>query len=325
MTERYFEKFKQITYANAQCIDLTQRVVFSDNFLRNPYVFYPYELNYFERPDQFAYRYYDDQYYAWLLYLTNDVIDPYYDWYIPDNEFKDFIVKKYKSLELAQQKIKFYRNNWEQNNIISISEFNALPASLIRYWEPQYTVNGSVLNYMRKKEDIIVNTNNIRSYAVNNNVLFINDEIVKIKFNSHEGRGQVLSAIPGTEIIPELDYSYLSENNKKYWEPNPSDTRFYIQKQIINLQHTSGVTLANSTVLINNQSYLYGQESGTNAIFSAARSSANNFLPEEEVYYSPVTYYDYENEKNEYNKNIQVFDKPYAKGAAKSLKDLLKE
>ena len=91
MAEKYFEKFPIVTYANNQAIDITERVIFTDNTLKNPYVFYTYDINHYERPDQFAYRYYGDQYYSWLLYLSNNITDPYYDWYIREDELNSLI------------------------------------------------------------------------------------------------------------------------------------------------------------------------------------------------------------------------------------------
>ena len=98
MSERYFDKFPIITYANNQARDITERVVFTDNTLKNPYVFYPYTIETYERPDQFANRYYDDSFYSWLLYLSNSVVDPYYEWYLQEEELSELIQKKYLSL-----------------------------------------------------------------------------------------------------------------------------------------------------------------------------------------------------------------------------------
>lgn len=333
MPERYFEKFANVTYSNTQVKDITQRVVISNNALTNTYAYYPYDLSHNERADQFAYRYYGDSYYSWLVYLSNGIVDPYYEWYMDQNEFRSYIEKKYGSVELAQTKIKFYRSDWFDKDNITVSYYNSLPTNLLRYWEPQFNLNGSISGYTRKKEDIIVNTNSIRAYTVANTD-FKKDEICTVYFSpDYIGQGQVL---------------YVA-NNKLY------------------LQHTSGVTLSNSTVLISGASlttsgsskvdygsvtestnayfdygdilipptqvidlgativsYIYGHESGINTSFSSTISYANNFAIDEEVYYTPVTYYEYENERNEYYKTINVLDNVYAKSIAVNLKGLLK-
>jgi hypothetical protein len=51
--------------------------------------------------------------------------------------------------------------------------------------------------------------------------------------------------------------------------------------------------------------------------------SANNINEGEQVYWSPVTYYDFETFKNEYNKTIRVLDNRYNSVAIKDLKTLM--
>lgn len=290
MAEKYFNKFKTVTYSNNKVVDITQRVVFTDSTLANPYVFYRYDLDQYERPDQFANRYYNDSYYSWLLYMANKVTDPYYEWYLTEDQFSEFIKKKYGSIEAAVSKTTFYRNNWYNSDPITVSEYEALPAVLISYWEPQRGVGGNIIGYKRKEEDIVINTNNLRSYTVSN-THFIKDEIVYVHFDGGKtGRGQVV----------------FSSNNE------------------LVLQHTSGYTISNSTVSIAANSYVYGTESGVNTVFTTATVAANNLSEDEEVYYVPVSYLEYENEKNEQHKSIEVLDQPYAKKVANNLKDLLK-
>jgi hypothetical protein len=61
-----------------------------------------------------------------------------------------------------------------------------------------------------------------------------------------------------------------------------------------------------------------------NTVFTAVTAVSNNISEGELVYWTPVTYYDYEYSKNEYNKSIRVLDSKYAQQAADNLKDLLK-
>ena len=56
---------------------------------------------------------------------------------------------------------------------------------------------------------------------------------------------------------------------------------------------------------------------------SKLSSSANNIAEEELVYWKPITYYDYEVERNEYNKSIRVIDSNQASVAVDNLRVLL--
>jgi hypothetical protein len=284
--DSYFKKFPVINYNNSAAVDLTKRIVFLDNILKNPYLFYPYEIQSSERADQFSYRYYNDQYKSWIVYLGNQIVDPYYEWYMDYDTFNQFIFKKYGNVELAQQKIKHYACNWENADAISISQYEALPITLVKYWEADYQNSNKIMGYKRKKIDQIMNTNSVRSYTVQNTGFKI-DEICNIIFDDLTvGTGQVVS----------------EANNTLY------------------VQHTMGTTIST----VSSGSYIYGVESKVNTHFTSCRSIMDNMLPEEEVYWYPVTYYAYEENKNAYNKTLKVLDKNYAKTVADNLTDVLK-
>lgn len=288
--DKYFNNFPIITYNSKPAVDITKRVVMLNYALKNPYLFYPYEIVANERPDQFSNRYYDDQYKSWILYLSNNMVDPYYEWYLNHDEMTYFLAKKYSNVDLSMQKIKHYICNWEGDSNISISRYDSLLPTLKKYWDPDYQNSNKIMSYKRKQIDQILNTNSIRAYAVSN-TSFIKDEIVDIVFDTNNtGSGQILS----------------TANSKIY------------------VQHTSGVTLANNLVTITGSSHIYGQESKVNTAFTSSTNIIDNLLPEEEVYWSPMTYYDYETNKNEYNKTLKVLDKAYSKQVSNNLKEFLK-
>lgn len=288
--DRYFDKFPKIQYSNSQIIDITKRVVVLDSVGKNPYIYYPYEISHNERADQLSSRYYDDPYKNWMIYLTNKIVDPYYEWYMHEKDFQQFIQDKYGSFVNAVEKIIHYRNNWEESENISISRFDTLTASQKKYWQPVY-VNNKINSYSRKQVNLTINTNKIVSYTISNN-FFTNNEICQIVFNPiNKGTGQILSV----------------SNNKIY------------------IQHTSGTTLSNSTVTITSNSYIYGNESGVNTTFTSSNTIVENISDEEEIYYKPITYFDYETEKNEFNKTLRVIDNRLTQGVVNKFKELMRE
>jgi hypothetical protein len=289
--DRYFDKFPIITYANNISVDIIRRSKVLEKYYSNPYVFYTYDISHKERPDQFSARYYDDAYKSWLVYLSNKIIDPYYEWYLQDNEFYENLANKYGSVYNAQTKVKYYRNSWEGVENLSISAYNALDYDLKKYWTPHYDEFGNILNYERLKTDWIMNTNKIFSYAISNSN-FITNEICDIVFDiSNTGKGQVV---------------------KK------SNTHVY-------LQHLYGTYETSNTVSIVPSSYIYGTESNVNTVFTTATCVANNIKSEEEVYWTPVTFFQYEEEKNEYNKTIKVMDNNLTTQIVNELYDLMRK
>jgi hypothetical protein len=291
MPQKYFDKFPIINYSNNNVVDITKRVALLEKVSSNPYVFYPYEISSKERPDHLSNRYYDDPYKSWMLYLTNKIVDPYYEWYLHDDEFNEFIVKKYGSMETAMTKTLYYVNNWLGSEPITISNYNALVPEEKHYWEPVYGSKNQIISYKRREIDWKMNTNKILSYAVSN-TSFTNDEVVNIVFDeSNTGKGQVLKAASNTVFV----------------------------------QHITGTHLTSNVVSIVANSYIYGQESGVNTHFSNASLLVDNIPDTVDVYWKPVTYLDLETEKNEYNKTIRVMDKKFKQTMVDNLTDLMKE
>lgn len=298
MAQKYFDKFPIVTYSNTEVVDLTRRTAMLDKIIQNPYVFYPYEISENERPDQLSTRYYEDQYRSWIFYISNKIVDPYYEWYMSNDEFYNFIVKKYGDYYTAETRIKYYKNNWVGKEDISVSSYNALSAGMIKYWEPKIGSANKISGYSRKQNDWTINTNKILAYKVSN-TSFINDEICTIFFdNYHSGKGQVVSYVVDTA--------------------NTANSVVY-------LHHVSGdYYLSNTVQISNNVSYIYGHDSKVNTYFTGVVCTANNIPDDETIYWDPVTYLEYETDKNEFNKTIRVLDSDYKQIIADNLKDLLK-
>jgi hypothetical protein len=291
MSGKYFDKFPIITYANNQVVDITKRTALLESISANSYALYSYEIDSNERADQLSYRYYDDQYKSWILYFSNKIMDPYYEWYLSDNELVDFVVKKYNSYYDAQTKIKYYKNNWYDAEDINVSTYDALPANMKEYWEPN--ISGTkTLGYKRREINWTVNTNKVIQYTVSQGNNFIKDEICNIVFDEYNyGRAQVLSKF----------------DNKVY------------------LQHVSGVFYVNEEVSITSNSYIYGTESKANVVFTDVLAVANNIEEEELIYWNPITYLEYENEKNEFNKTIRVLESNLKQTMVDNLTELMSE
>ena len=94
MPQPYFQRFPIIAYANVECRDLTRRVRIDQEIKTNIDLYYPAELEAGFRVDNLSEAYYGDSQLDWMIYLMNDIVDPYYDWYISEIDFNDFIITK---------------------------------------------------------------------------------------------------------------------------------------------------------------------------------------------------------------------------------------
>ena len=304
MAETYFSKFNQISYANNLVVDITERVVVANNVDKNPYLFYPLDITNGVRPDNIAYNLYSDPYTSWIIYLTNNIVDPYYEWYLSDKELNDFIVKKYGSFEKAMQKVMYYTTNSLNYDNISEAAFNALTDAQKTYWSPNIDAYNRITDYSRKVDNWKATTNKVVSIQLNNtsNVSFVPDEIVILNYT--------LISISPTPLILDfsranIDFVFANGQAQVVSQPN-SNTLI--------LQHAFGdVTPPNNgNFIIDSSSYLYGKESNANVEIVNC-SLLNDNLPDDiYAYWEPVYYYDHEVERNEGNKTIKMLKAEYS-------------
>lgn len=284
MTARYFEQFPLTNYNGSNVVNIMERGKIATATFGNPYVFYPYQLSETDRPDSIADQYYDDPYFSWLVFFSNQTIDPYYGWYLSYADFNNFLVEKYGSIEITQQKAVFYRNNWynDDSKITEDFYFNNLPPVVMKYWTAVMDSNDSVLYYQRAPIDWIVDTNMFIQFNVtysDNTVSFANNEVVDIiQAPFSIGTGQV--EVQNTSAVI--------------------------------LKHITGNTTANGIILV-------GRESNCSATVGNSSVIQVNLDAEEFVYWEPVMIYDVENERNENNKTIRLIDNRFSALALQQL------
>lgn len=269
----YFTRFPQIEYSNTVCLDLTKRAALKGDGRESPYVFYPYTVKNELRSDHVSEFYYNDAELDWLVLLSNDVIDPYYDWYMGEERFSDFIKDKFGSVAKAMKMVKFYRNNWyEDDNILEPSVYeNTIDKDWKKYYTPVVAPNFKIFGYKRKEWDVQMNTNRCYQYQVtyNSNTAFTVGEIVDFKNpleDAQVGTGTIVLA----------------------------------NSTAVRVQSVSGNSFANSSVL----KVIVGEDSNASVNTATRTLVYENISEGEEVFWSPVYMYEFYQELNEARKNI---------------------
>lgn len=292
MPETYFSKFNKIDYNDKNnVVDITERIVVTQNSLRNPYVFYPFDITDGSREDMIAYDKYNDSYLSWIVYLSNEIQDTYYDWYLTEEQFDDFLVIKYGSIQSSVDKVKYYQSDPTTSDAISVSAYGVLSANQQQYYTANYNGGSFIINYIRKPDILTSNTNKILNLSITGNSFYTNNEIVDIKYQStSNGSGQVLYS-NGTNLI---------------------------------IQHVFNDSFPHDSIVIDANSYVVGRESSCNTHITACSFVANNIPDEEFVFWKPVYYYDYEREKNEGNRTIRVIKSDFIPKIISDTKSLLK-
>lgn len=118
---KYFDYFgNYITYKGRKVIDITKRSKIIEEIRSNPYVFLPYTVKGNEKPEDIAHFYYEDVNKTWLVYFSNNVIDPYFDWVLDDENFHEYLIKKYSVLsgEEGNKVIEWTQNETITDNIV---------------------------------------------------------------------------------------------------------------------------------------------------------------------------------------------------------------
>lgn len=181
---KYFRDFPTTTYDNFIAKNLLTRVDIPEDIRKNFSLFYSHTLKETQRLDVLAHQYYDDAENDWAIMLTNDIIDPYYEFPLNAIDFDNHIVKKYGSLQKAIQKVLYYRNNYiEDDEVLTVSGYNALPAYLKKYWRPEAGYNNQIVSYIRDEKDWTVNTNKILELTITltdaNNTFAVSDRVTQ--------------------------------------------------------------------------------------------------------------------------------------------------
>lgn len=275
MTEKYFAKFPTISYRNKEAKNITRRNKIEPVDRNNPYNFYPFMLQDEIRSDQVADFYYTDPEADWLVYHTNGIVDPYYQWYNSNETFESLLIMKYGSVENALKKIHFYRNNWpldESQITVGFYENNLIPAWK-KYYTPVWGQKGDILSYKRKEIDTVMNTNRILRY----NITFVSGNSFTV--------GEVIDIKYAGEIVGGGEVEYANSST-------------------LSIKHVSGNTIANSSVVVN----LLGETSSSNATANAVVTVIENIPLSEEVFWSPVYKFEYEQEINEERKHINLIN-----------------
>lgn len=127
MAIEYFKNFPSITYKNKEAKNILLRAALRDAVKKNLSYYLPLTVEPGERPDMIGSDLYKDAGYDWLVRLANrDIIDPYFDWYLTDEQIELKIVKKYGSIATAITTIIHYTDNSNPNVIINTDTYSLL-------------------------------------------------------------------------------------------------------------------------------------------------------------------------------------------------------
>lgn len=288
MAERaqYFRKFPITIYNDVPSLNITRRVSFNNNIKNFYSAFYSHVVKSGERLETLAHDYYGDVDYDWLIYHVNDIVDPYHDVALHYEDFEGTIIKKYGSVRLAKLKTFAYRNNYRGDpSVISIEAYNSLPGARKKYWKPQLGPFG-IIGYERNEDEMYASTNKIISYSF--------AETVETPFTV----GEIV------KDTKDLYSATVASCNTSY----------------VTLQHIEGGWSASSDFDV------VGDESNITITFNHAtyKLIQDVIPPSEQIYFSPYSFYDYEEEQNDAKQEIYLIKDSYTEIINEQLNELMK-
>ena len=99
----YFSKFPQGNYdlagnGNQKLVtDLMRRVKVRSKIVNEASLYDKYDVPSGEKPEDTAFKHFGDPELHWVILLTNNITDRYYDWPMSEQEFELFITDKYSN------------------------------------------------------------------------------------------------------------------------------------------------------------------------------------------------------------------------------------
>lgn len=158
----YFSMFPVADYEGRTCVDISRRIVVRRTITSDPRAYRPYDVPAGTRADQLADGYYGSVDREWMVLISADVLDPYYDWYLSDKDFASQLIDKYGSLEETVERIHHWQVNWYgTDQEISPQDYGTLPDQLKPYYEPVFAAGSTILSYERRADDVETTTNMI--------------------------------------------------------------------------------------------------------------------------------------------------------------------
>ena len=96
---QYFDTLPKVIYTQNGVsnvfVDLMARVSVIPKLLKDPALYYTYDIREGDTPEIIAHKYYGDSYRYWIVLFVNELLDPIWDWPMSSNDLSKYLVKKY--------------------------------------------------------------------------------------------------------------------------------------------------------------------------------------------------------------------------------------
>ena len=321
MTNSYFRQVPNFEYVNRtkgntdisnyiNVKNLFKRGKIRPDIFQNLNFFTKYKIIGDDRPDNVAYKEYNDSSLDWVVLLSNNILNIQSEWPLPQSSFDEVMLEKYGTYEKLHSGVHHYETVEIKNSKGGI----ILPGGLET--PNKWRTNGNYIQAINTKITQISGTESkIATVTMNNGIkdLTVGSEIlIQGVNNTYNGR------FPVTEVLTVGDVAIRF----KYVLPSIPEVK---QPEIIGTEQVT-FTVEGSVGTGNAYYYEYYDDNSYHTIPAAKMTQA-------------VTNYEYEMEKENDKRNIYILKPaylnilyndmdaimPYKKGAAQYVSDTLKK
>ena len=78
--------------------NLLARASMIPSVMKNPLVYYQYDIQESDTPEIIAHKYYGDSYRYWIVLFTNELLDPQWNWPMNGTVFEKYLGSKYPEI-----------------------------------------------------------------------------------------------------------------------------------------------------------------------------------------------------------------------------------
>ena len=89
-----------INYGGVNMVDITRRVAILNDIKDYSSIFQSYTIGDGQNAEDIAFNFYGNPQYHFIIFLMNDIIDPFFGWVLSSDEFDKFVRDKYGSDKL---------------------------------------------------------------------------------------------------------------------------------------------------------------------------------------------------------------------------------
>lgn len=290
----YFSNFPKILYSTALGVknykivpNILAKTIFRSDIFNNSSIYYPYSVKDGEKPEDIAAKLYGDETKHWIILLSNNIVDPQYDWVLSTSAFNDYILKKYSSIQFT---------------------FNPLDAYPINYIVGEKVYQGTSFDRASCYANVVEYDSVNKKLRVNfaSDVFANNTTITGATSNASHASVGAITALDGFEWSSNTTSHYkVSEVISNSYDRTKTERTYRVSVKDYN--HATDALIDRN---VNTSStFTYTIDGGVT--LTIQRTTA------------PVTYYDYELELNEEKRQIKLIKPEYVPRIESEFKKLM--